>query len=69
MDTHTEAEKRLFIDRFVACFLANWCVQQYEECCNGGDHDRIEHPPVEDAVHIAECAWDSYVRYRDNYPV
>jgi len=51
-------DRDAFIQQFVASFLATWCANNYDDCCARGEHDRLNHPPVEDAVGMAETAWD-----------
>jgi len=47
-----------FIEQFTTTFLATWCVNNYDDACRRSDHKRLEHPPVEDAEYLANCAWD-----------
>jgi hypothetical protein len=51
--------RELFIDRFVATFLASYAAQNYVDWCSLNQHDRFRNQPVEDAVDIAEMAWIS----------
>jgi len=50
--------KEIFITRFIASFLAAWCVKEYEDVCMSGNFEKMtKSQPVEDAEHLAECAW------------
>ncbi len=50
--------KELFKQRFIANFLASYCTENYSDACSHNQHDRLRNPPVEDAEHLAECAWE-----------
>ncbi len=50
--------KELFIQRFIANFLASYCANEYADACSRGQHERLSNPPVEDAEGLAESAWD-----------
>jgi len=54
-----------FKEQFVTVFLATYAANNYAECCMLGDHTRIEHPPVEDAMHLANCAWNETKNHVD----
>jgi len=50
--------KEIFITRFIASFLAAWCVKEYEDVCMSGNFEKMtKSQPVEDAEYLAECAW------------
>jgi hypothetical protein len=55
----TEDDQR-FIDTYVACFLATWTALRYDEACAMDQHDRLRHPPVEDAADLAIDALRAY---------
>ena len=46
-----------FKEHFIATFLATWVANHYDDACLYGQHDRLEHPPVEDAETLADYAW------------
>jgi hypothetical protein len=46
---------------FAAQFLASWVATNYNDYCARGLQDHLETPPVEDAVFLADKAWDHYV--------
>lgn len=50
------AEQR-FKEQFVVTFLASWCAHHYDDYCQRELHDELEHPPIEDAVELANAAW------------
>jgi len=54
-----------FKDRFVCNFLSGWVVQNYEFCCTHGKHAQLDHPPVEDAIYLADAAWKEYQDKKD----
>jgi len=45
-----------FIEQFATTFLATWCANNYSDACARGEQQRLEHPPVEDAIFLAEAA-------------
>lgn len=50
-----------FIEQFIAVFCATYMAQRYQEFCFTGWTDEKCKPPVEDAKHLAECAWEEMV--------
>jgi hypothetical protein len=46
-----------FVNAYVPAFLAAHTASIYSEACALDQHDRLTSPPVEDAVHLAVCAW------------
>lgn len=53
-------DEKTFKTQFIATFLASWCAKHYEDACMRGEHDRLMHPPVNDAEHLADCAWEEW---------
>lgn len=53
--------KQDFIEQFVVQFLASYTATIYEDCCMRGQHAKLRKPPVEDAIHLAEEAWNELV--------
>lgn len=54
-----------FKDNYIATFLATWTATNYEEFCMQGWHERLEKPPVEDAMYLADKAWEEYLKHKD----
>lgn len=50
-----------FKAQFISSFLATWCANKYEECCNADTREILSQPPVKDAEFLANAAWDEYV--------
>jgi hypothetical protein len=46
-----------FVNTYVPAFLAAYAASNYSEAYALDQHDRLTSPPVEDAVHLAVCAW------------
>ena len=51
-----------FKAHFVPTFLASYCATNYADFCARGLHAELEHPPVEDAVFLANEAWEEMKR-------
>lgn len=49
--------EEVFKAQFIASFCASWCAVNYADACARGESDRLETPPMEDAIHLADCAW------------
>jgi hypothetical protein len=50
-----------FKRQFVAAFIGSWCSKHYENDCENGAHSHTENPPVEDALYLADKAWEKYM--------
>jgi hypothetical protein len=50
-----------FKDNFISTFCATWCAINRQECIDRGWHERLEKPPMEDAIYLADCAWGRWV--------
>jgi len=47
-----------FIQTYIATFLASYMAQRYErDCAAGHPGEPYNHQPIEDARHLAKCAW------------
>ncbi len=47
---------------YIANFLSSHMALNYDDdCLNGWPGKRYKNQPVEDAVHMAECAWETLV--------
>lgn len=57
----TLEDKSLFIKSFSTHFMANWAALNYSDFCTRGLHKELGKPPVEDAMFLAEQAWDHLV--------
>ena len=55
-----------FKRHFTATFLATWVANNYDDACMRGQHSRLEHPPVDDALFLADAAWEEYVKIDSN---
>lgn len=51
-------EKAQFLNAYVAAFLGAHMGQQYDWMCLHSQHDLTNHQPVEDALHVANKAWN-----------
>lgn len=51
-----------FKNHFIITFLAAWCAENYADACAFRQHERLSHPPVEDAISLADSAWDHYAK-------
>jgi hypothetical protein len=51
-----------FKEQFIASFLGSWTAKHYEECCALGQHERLNRPPVEDAVYLSCAAWECLIQ-------
>lgn len=57
-----DIDEKSFKTSYIANFLASHMALNYEDdCMNGHPGRRYKNQPVEDAVHLANCAWDSIV--------
>lgn len=52
-----QQRKADFIQNFSVSFLAAWTAKHYDECCFDDTHAKLESPPVEDAILLAENAF------------
>ena len=43
---------------FLTVFLATYCANEYPDACARGEHERLSRPPVEDAMSLADDAWE-----------
>jgi hypothetical protein len=55
-----EKEETTFKQQFINTFIASWVAENYDDACLYGEHERIEHPPVEDAKTLANDAWKEW---------
>lgn len=49
--------KEQFIENFTTQFVATWTAQNYNNFCSIGKQERLEYPPVVDAVFLAKKIW------------
>ena len=55
-------DEKQFKTAYVAQFLASYMAQRYDQdCLEGHPGEPYAHQPVEDALHLAECAWERLV--------
>lgn len=57
--------KRDFVEQFVIHWLATWSANNYEDCCLKDNHDKLESPPLEDAIYLAEKTWEEILENTD----
>ncbi len=53
--------EKSFKEQFVTTFLATWVAKNYDDYVQFEMHDRLADPPVEDAEHLANTAWEKVV--------
>jgi len=53
-----DIEKDWFINSFMMVFMATWCANNYTDYCMRGQQALLSEPPVEDAQHLAEEAYE-----------
>ena len=46
-----------FSKMFVVNFISTWAANEYADACARAEHERLENPPIEDAVDLAQSAW------------
>lgn len=51
-------DRRQFVRDFITTFLASWCAENYSDYCTGGRQKELSNPPVEDAEHLANEAFN-----------
>ena len=62
VDLYFKAEdEQRFKQAYAVQFLASFVAKNYTEACMMGQHERLRKPPVEDAHHLAEEAWNHWV--------
>ena len=49
-----------FKQQFITSFIAAQTSSNYDEACYSGQHERLEHFPIEDAQFLAEKAWEKW---------
>ena len=57
----TASDEKVFKQIFALQFMAASTANRYAVCCDAGRHNILRNPPVEDAIHLAECAWAKWV--------
>lgn len=45
---------------FITNFISTWCANNYDDACSRGKHEILENPPIEDAIYLADKAWEKY---------
>ncbi len=60
MAGNEDIEKK-FKENFITTFLATWVANNYHDACINNQHDMLHNPPVEDAEHLAQKAWEKVV--------
>lgn len=57
-----DIDEKAFKSAYIANFLATHMAINYDDdCLNGHPGLRYKNQPVEDAVHLANCAWKTLV--------
>jgi len=49
-----------FKQAFIISFLATWTANEYNDACVNDRHEKLHNPPVEDAIFLADKAWEKY---------
>lgn len=49
--------KKQYIETFCANFLAAWTAQHYNDCCSSENYDKLQSPPIKNALYLAETTW------------
>ena len=57
------SDARDFKRQFAIQYMAAYVAGRTDECCSRGQHESLRNPPVEDARHLAECAWEKWVEH------
>ena len=57
----TANDEATFKKNFATQFLASWVASNYDDFCMRGLQKELRKPPVEDAAHLAQEAWDHLV--------
>ena len=59
--------EKQFKIQFIASYCAVWIGRHEDEACFRGDHEKLHHPPIEDAVFLAEKSWEEFLElgYKD----
>ncbi len=58
----TEAQ---FKAHYIVIFVATLTAKEYDDCCSRGEHDKLsEHHMMEDAIFLADKAWEKYLKTR-----
>lgn len=53
--------KEQFVANYVSTFLASYMASRYDnDCINGHQGEPYNHQPIEDAMFLAEKAWEQY---------
>lgn len=62
-DLHAEVQldEKTFKSQYVANFVATWTANNYDDACMMGQHERLNRPPIEDALFLANAAWAHYM--------
>ena len=61
--------KEQFKAQYIVTFVATLTAQQYEECCSRGEHSKLRsHHMMEDAIFLADYAWDEYQKQKLGVP-
>ena len=50
-------DEKEFKTQYIATFLATWTAVHYDDACMRSQHEMLREPPIEDAEHLADCAW------------
>lgn len=56
-----------FITAYVANFLAAYNASIYIDACSMGQHERLRNPPIEDAIDMAQDAWDAWSEHKPEF--
>jgi len=51
-------KEKKFKEQFKVTFLATWAATNFNDYCMNGMQESLENPPVEDAIYLADKAWE-----------
>jgi hypothetical protein len=54
-------DEKTFKNNFITTFLATWVANNYDEYCMEGKQEQLSKPPVEEAIFLADEAWNEFV--------
>ena len=56
--------EKQFKEQYISTFLASYMASNYDfDCQNGHPNEPYNHQPIEDAIFLANKAWEQYSEY------
>lgn len=57
--------EKQFKEQYISTFLASYMASRYDyDCQNGHPNEPYNHQPIEDAIFLANSAWEQYQEYQ-----